>query len=104
MVNANQEKPKADCAYRNSANERSTVDVAKPDFFGENVRSWLQSVEEYFAAQQIELAEHSSVRFVVSYMSGERLQWWELLSLQQISINTFSDFKEKCLPTFGQQT
>lgn len=98
VVYANQMKAQANSAYQNLASSCSTVDAVKPDkCYGKNARSWSQSVENYFAAQQIELSEHSKVRLVASYMSSERLQRSELPSLQQIFINSFSEYKEKML-------
>lgn len=68
----------ASSAYQNLEKIRSIVHIAKPDnFYGKNARSWLQSVENHFAAQRVKSKKRSKVWFGVSFTSGEELQWWE---------------------------
>lgn len=95
VLNANQMVSRASNAYQNLASFPTVLDVLKPDKFCEkNVRSWLQRISSYSAAQRVELTEQNKLRFVISYVSGEGLQCWEVLTLQHIFIDIYLNFKE----------
>lgn len=101
VLSANQMIAQTSNAYENLTSSQIVLDVMKPDkFHRKNVGSWLQSLDNYFPAQRVELSDRNGLGFAVGYMYGGGLQWWELLSLQHISINTYLSLKEKLLHHF----
>lgn len=73
----------------------TVLDVAKPDkFYGENVCCWLQSLDDYFATQLVEVSEQNKLQFVTTCLLDEGLQWWDLLKLQLIFRDTCFSFRK----------
>lgn len=75
--------------------------TGKPDKFdGKHVRSWITSIENVFSTLPEQPTEISKVKYAISFMSGEALQWWELMMINQVVINSFEDFKKELLNHF----
>lgn len=88
----------ANIAFQILASLQTVLDIVKLDnLHGKNICGWLQSLDSYPAAQCIEQKEGNSLRLAMSSLSGEGLQWGELLSLQHFFIHTHMSFKESLL-------
>ena len=83
-------------------NENKGLKTAKPDkFSGSNVRTWLKSISNVFANQAITVTDAHKIKFAVSYLGGEGLQWWELVNINpEINIQTFDQFGEEMIKYF----
>lgn len=83
-------------------NENNGLKTAKPEkFSGTNVRTWLKSISNIFANQAIPPTNAHKIKFAVSYLSGEGLQWWELVNINpEINIQTFEQFGEEIVKYF----
>ena len=83
----------------NIANQSNGLKTAKPDkCSGKYVRTWLKSINNIFENQTIPVNEANKIKYAVSYLSGEGLQWWELVNINpEINIQTFQEFGEKML-------
>ena len=53
-----------------------------------------------FDAEKSPLSEQQKLKYAVSYMTGEGLQWWELLTIYNRNIETFTEFKVEMLNYF----
>ena len=65
-----------------------------------NVRNWIKSLENVFDAQRTPLNEEQKIKYAVSYMTGEGLQWWELLTINSRNIEKLTEFKAEMLNYF----
>ena len=91
----------ANQAYAAVTAHTKSLRVGKPDkFSGTNVRSWSKSLENVFDAESSPLSEQQKLKYAVSYMTGEGLQWWELLTINNRNIETFTEFKVEMLNYF----
>lgn len=96
MHSENQARLQAYSAEQVQARSKTVPVAAKPDKNHERkVCSWRQSWDSCSEAQRVELSEQNKQKFVISYMSGEELQLWELLTLHSISINWYLSLKKK---------
>lgn len=89
-------------AILNLVNENNGLKSAKPEkFSGNNVRTWLKSISNVFANQAINVSDAHKIKFAVSYLGGEGLQWWELVNINpEINIQTFEEFGEEMIKYF----
>ena len=84
----------ANQAYAAVTAHTESLRVGKQDkFSGTNVWSWIKSLEYVFDAENSPLSEQQKLKYAVPYMTGERLQWWELLTINNRNIETFTEFK-----------
>ena len=101
MQQTGQVLTQANQAYAAVTEHTNSLRVGKPDkFSGTNVRSWIKSLENVFDAEKSSLSERQKVKYAVSYMTGEVLQWWELLTINSRSIEKFREFKVEMLNYF----
>ena len=91
----------ANQAYAAVTVHTKSLRVGRQDKFSvTNVRSWITSLENVFDAETSPLGEQQKFKYAVSYMTGEGLQWWELLTINNRNIETFTDFKVEMLNYF----
>lgn len=62
-------------------------------FTGENVRSWLKSLDTVISSQSNLPNNINRTKYAVSYMEGAGLQWWELVTLNTTQIQIYADFQ-----------
>lgn len=83
------------------SNNAGNLRTGKPDKFdGKHVRSWITSIENVFSTLPEQPTEIAKVKYAISFMSGEALQWWELMIINQVVLNSFEDFKTELLKHF----
>ena len=53
-----------------------------------------------FDAENLRLSEQKKLKYAVSCMNGEGLEWWDLLTINNQIIETFTEFKVQMLNYF----
>ena len=87
----------------NNANHNlnNGLKVSKPDkFTGKNVRSWISSLENIFGVNGQNSTEQQKIQYAISFMADDAIQWWELMKLNEVELETFEEFKERLLEYF----
>ena len=89
-------------ANSNANFANSVLKIAKPEkFYGKNARMWIKSLQNIIDAQNSQISEHDKIKYAVSFLTGDGLQWWELVNINpEININTFQEFCDKLLEYF----
>ena len=86
----------------NASSNHNSLKIGKLDkVSGQNVRSWIKSLENIFANQVKAPDDNTKIKYAVSFMNGSALEWWELINLnEQTQIETFEEFKSKILDSY----
>lgn len=103
IVNLQQQVASANQAYLNLANTNTVSNMrsGRPEKFeGTNARSWLQSIRNIYESQSTPPTKEKMIKYAVSYMTGDSIQWWELVLLNKIQISTFDEFEKQLLKYF----
>ena len=80
---------------------RTDLKLSKPEKFdGKHVRSWLVSLENIFNANNQQVNDENKIKYAISFMIGNALQWHELMKHQNKEFNNFDDFKAELLNYF----
>ena len=98
---ASQAVAQANQAYQNLSVHSGQLRHGTPDkFTGLNARSWLKSIDNIFEAQNNILSDDRKIKYAVSYMSEDGLQWWELSTMHGQNIINYEHFKQELLKYF----
>ncbi len=102
VAELHQQLQNASQAFMNLSTKNNSLRTARPENFnGRNVRSWLKSIQNVIETEKTAPTEEQKIKFAVNYVSGDGLQWWELININKHnSINTFEDFKRELLKYF----
>ena len=66
----------ANQAYHDLSVNSKYLKHGSPDkFTGSNPRSWLNSIKNIFKTKNNMLSEEQKIKYAVSYMAGDGLQW-----------------------------
>ena len=80
---------------------QNNLKCGKPDKFdGTEPRSWLVSLENIFDAAIQNIDDVQKIKYAVSFMTGNALQWWEMIKLNETMFESYESFKEKLLEYF----
>ena len=84
----------------------SRLNTAKPEkFSGTNNRARIKFLENMFSSQTNVPNEDQNLKFAITVMSGDGLQWWELACLDmQNSIMSLHILRRKSFFALKQQT
>ena len=86
--------------YQNLAREqrKDNLEIGKPDTFsGRNALSWLKSLRNLFDMQTLPPSEKTKISYAVCYLTGDGMQWWDLVTLNAVDIGTFEEFERELL-------
>lgn len=98
---ASQAVAQANQAYQNLSVNSPNLKHGSPDkFTGSNSRSWLKSIYNIFEAQNGMVTDDQKIKYAVSYMAGDGLQWWELSTIHGRNIMNYEHFKQELLKYF----
>lgn len=89
-LSASQMISQAKNAYQNSVSFRAVLDAAKPDKITEimlaaGYRAWASILTDH----RVILIRQNKLQFSIGFVFFEGLHWWELLTLQHISTDTY---------------
>lgn len=89
-------------ALNQNMHNTDALKIGKPEkFSGKYARSWLQSLENIFSNVNETTSEEKKIKYAVSFMTGQALEWWELININdEINIDSFNIFKKLLLEYF----
>ncbi len=86
---------------QNANANQSVLKLSKPEKFdGKHVRSWLVSLENIFNSTNQQLTDENKIKYAISFMIGNALQWHELMKHQNKEFQNFDEFKNELLNYF----